>query len=207
MGMYVIAACVGLAELYLVSNAALALEPTLGSFAFALAVVAGLAVRVLHLAFTEFASRAFRPLQPLYVSIYDRRFWAHERYWKFAQPPPAALDGTPFKVLTWRLLGVRIGRRVFDDGCAIVDRNLTAVGDDCTLNMRSILQPHSQEDGTFKSDRIVVGSGCTLGTASLVHYGATVSDGVVLAPDSFLMKGEEAPPNTQWAGNPAQEVS
>ena len=117
------------------------------------------------------------------------------------------LDGTPFKALTWRLLGVRIGRRVFDDGCAIVEKTLATVGDDCTLNMRSILQPHSQEDGTFKSDRIVVGSGCTLGTASLVHYGATVGDGVVLAPDSFLMKGEEAPPNTRWAGNPAQEVS
>ena len=27
------------------------------------------------------------------------------------------LAGTPFKNLVWRLLGVRIGRRVFDDGC------------------------------------------------------------------------------------------
>ena len=50
MGLYAIAACVGLAEFYLVSNAFLALEPALGSFAFALAIVAGLAVRVLHLA-------------------------------------------------------------------------------------------------------------------------------------------------------------
>ena len=207
MGLYSIAACVGLAELYLVFNAALALEPALGSFAFALGIIAVLAVRVLHLAFTEHASRAFRPLRPRYVSIYDRRFWAHERYWKFVQPAPVALDGTPFKILSWRLVGVRIGRRVFDDGCAIVDRNLTTVGDDCTLNLGSILQPHSQENGTFKSDRIVVGSGCTLGAASLVHYGATVSDGVVLAPDSFLMKGEEAPPNTRWAGNPAHEVT
>ena len=207
MGLYVVAMCVGLAELYLVSNAALALEPALGSFAFALAVVAALAVRVLHLAFTEHASRAFRPLQPLHVSIYDHRFWAHERYWKFVQPPPPVLDGTPFKILTWRMVGVRIGRRVFDDGCAIVEKTLTTVGDDCTLNMRSVLQPHSQEDGAFKSDRIVVGAGCTIGAASLVHYGATVGDGVVLAPDSFLMKGQEAQANTQWAGNPAQEVS
>jgi non-ribosomal peptide synthetase-like protein len=207
MGLYALAASAGIAELCLVSNAALALERAIGTFAFALAVVAALAVRVLHLVLTEHASRAFRPLRPLNVSIYDRRFWAHERYWKFAQPPPAVLDGTPFKILTWRLVGVRIGRRVFDDGCAIVEKTLTAVGDDCTLNMRSTLQAHSQEDGAFKSDRIVVGSGCTLGTASLVHYGAVVGDRVVLAPDSFLMKGEEPRPDTHWAGNPAQEVS
>ncbi len=207
MALYALAASAGIAELCLVSNAALALEPAIGTSAFALAIVAALAVRVLHLAFTEHASRAFRPLRPLNVSIYDRRFWAHERYWKFAQPPPPVLDGTPFKPLTWRLVGVRIGRRVFDDGCAIVEKTLTAVGDDCTLNMRSTLQAHSQEDGAFKSDRIVVGSGCTLGTASLVHYGAVVGDGVVLAPDSFLMKGQEPRPDTHWAGNPAQEVS
>ena len=207
MGLYLAATSVGLAELFLLANAALALEPVLGWFAFALAVVVSLVVRVLHLAFTEHASRAFRPLRPLYVSIYDRRFWGHERYWKLSMAPPPVLDGTPFKILTWRLAGVRIGRRVFDDGCAIVEKTLTTVGDDCTLNMRSLLQAHSQENGAFKSDRIVVGAGCTIGTASLVHYGATVGDGAVLGPDSFLMKGQEAPANTRWAGNPAQEVS
>jgi acetyltransferase-like isoleucine patch superfamily enzyme len=36
-----------------------------------------------------------------------------------------------------------------------------------------------------------------------VHYGVTMGDGVVLAPDSFLMKGEEVPPNAEWGGNPA----
>jgi hypothetical protein len=28
----------------------------------------------------------------------------------------------------------------------------------------------------------------------------------VLAPDSFLMKGEEVPPHTRWGGNPAREM-
>ena len=130
----------------------------------------------------------------------------HERYWKIAQQP-LVLDGTPFKSLTWRLMGVRIGRRVFDDGCAIVEKTLTTIGDDCTLNVRSIVQAHSQEDGTFKSDHIVIGAGCTLGTASLVHYGTTMGDGAVLAPDSFLMKGQEVPAHTRWAGNPARELT
>ena len=28
----------------------------------------------------------------------------------------------------------------------------------------------------------------------------------VLAPDSFLMKGEEIPPHARWGGNPAREM-
>ena len=60
-------------------------------------------------------------------------------------------NGTPFKGLIWRLLGVRIGRRVFDDGCCIAERTLVTIGDDCTLNAGSVIQCHSMEDGIFKS--------------------------------------------------------
>lgn len=206
IGLYAAAWCLLLAELLLLGNAALAGYPLLGPLAFGLAVVAGLGVWVGHFVLAERAAIGFRRLQPRYCSIYDRQFWAHERYWKLAQQP-LVLDGTPFKSLTWRLMGVRIGRRVFDDGCAIVEKTLTTIGDDCTLNLRSIVQAHSQEDGAFKSDRIVIGAGCTLGTASLVHYGTTMADGAVLAPDSFLMKGQEATARTRWAGNPAKEMT
>ncbi len=56
---------------------------------------------------------------------------------------------------------------------------------------------HSLEDGTFKSDYIRIGRGCTLGASAFVHYGVTIDDYAVLAPDSFLMKGEEVPQNAR----------
>ena len=40
----------------------------------------------------------------------------------------------------------------------------------------------------------------------MVHYGVTMGDGSELAPDSFLMKGEEIPPRARWGGNPAREM-
>ncbi len=129
-----------------------------------------LALRVVHFSLIERLSTMFRDLQPKEVSIYDPYFWWHERFWKLSWQP-LILDGTPFKNLTWRLQGVRIGKRVFDDGCAIVEKTLVSIGDHCTLSVRSIVQAHSQESGAFKSDRIAIGSGCTLGIASLVHYG------------------------------------
>jgi non-ribosomal peptide synthetase-like protein len=175
---------------------------SIGAIAIALAGVLILVLRVLHFVLVERLSTMFRDLQPKEVSIYDPYFWWHERFWKLSWQP-LILDGTPFKNLTWRLQGVRIGKRVFDDGCAIVEKTLVTIGDHCTLGVRSIVQAHSQESGAFKSDRIAIGAGCTLGIGSLVHYGASMGDGAVLAPDSFLMKGEEVPSQARWAGNPA----
>src|SRR5205809_5814341 len=59
----------------------------------------------------------------------------------------------PYTTLFRSLRGVRIGRRVFDDGAHISESTLTTIGDDCVLNTGSTIQCHSQEDGTFKSDR------------------------------------------------------
>jgi hypothetical protein len=63
------------------------------------------------------------------------------------------------------------------------------------------------EDGTFKSDHITIGAGCTIGTSAFLLYGTTMGDGSVLDTDSFLMKGEHVPPGTRWGGNPATEVT
>jgi 2,3-diaminopropionate biosynthesis protein SbnA len=175
---------------------------TMAAF-FALSVL----VSPFYFALVERGIRAFRPLQPKYCSIYDPYFWRHERLWKVpAMEYLHIFDGTPFRNVVWRLLGVRLGRRVFDDGCYLTERTLAAIGDDCVLNTGSKIQCHSQEDGTFKSDRTAIRAGCTLGVGAFVHYGVTMGDGAVLAPDSFLMKGEEIPQNARWGGNPAREI-
>lgn len=149
-----------------------------------------------------------RGLQPQLCSIYNPYFWWHERYWKLQIQSRymTILDGTPFKPLVWRLLGVRIGSRVFDDGCAFPERSLVTIGSRCTLNAGSAVQCHSQEDGMFKTDHSILGDGVTLGVGCLVHYGVTAEDGAVVATDSFVMKGTILSRGTVWGGNPAEEA-
>ncbi|WTP54864.1 phosphopantetheine-binding protein [Streptomyces tauricus] len=178
---------------------------TAGGLLIGASLLVGVAFTTGYYALVERVILRFRPLQPRLHSIYDPLFWRHERLWKIPDTHFALYNGTPFKSLLWRLLGVRIGRRVFDDGAYITERTLTAIGDDCTLGAHSKIQSHSQEDGTFKSDHIEIGSGVTLGVGALVHYGASVGDAAVIAADSFLMKGEEVPPGAHWGGNPAAE--
>ncbi|MEU0965315.1 Pls/PosA family non-ribosomal peptide synthetase [Streptomyces sp. NPDC005917] len=165
-----------------------------------------LAFSTAYFVLVERCTASFRALRPRLCSIYDPYFWWHERLWKVPDHYLNIFNGTPFKSLVWRLLGVRIGSRVFDDGVYLTERTLTTIGDECTLNAGSKIQCHSQEDGTFKSDRTTLGARCTLGVGAHVHYGVTMGDGSVLAPDSFLMKGEEVPPNAQWGGNPAVDM-
>jgi non-ribosomal peptide synthetase-like protein len=173
--------------------------------AFLLAV--SVLITPVYFVLLERGIRRWRRLEPKYCSIYDPYFWRHERLWKV--PGEGYLhmfDGTPFKGLIWRGLGVRIGKRVFDDGCYMTERTLTTIGDDVMLNASTKIQCHSQEDGTFKSDRTAIGNGCTIGVGGMVHYGVTMGEHSVLAPDSFLMKGEEIPPHARWGGNPAREM-
>ena len=180
------------------------------SFGASAIALANVLIMLFTVGYFVLVERAVEPLQavrPLGCSIYDVAFWRHERFWKIpAVAYLQAFNGTPFKNVIMRLLGVRLGRRVFDDGCGITEKSTVTIGDDATLNAGSIIQCHSQEDGAFKSDRITIGAGATLGVGAFVHYGVTMGDGAVLRADSFLMKGEEIPPGAQWGGNPAREM-
>ena len=164
-------------------------------------------VAAVYYALVERCLEAISPPPPAICSIYDRDFWWVERIWKLHPWHFFHIfNGTPFKNVIWRLIGVRIGTRTFDDGVYISEPTLTAVGDECMLNERSKIQCDSQEDGTYKSGRTTLGAGCTVGVAAFVHYGVTMGDGSVLAADSFLMKGEHVPSGARWGGNPAREM-
>lgn len=152
----------------------------------------------------ERLSRGFRRLSPQFCSIYDHYFWTHERLWKLLGTP--IFNGTPFKNVLWRLAGVRMGKRVFDDGCTMAEKTLVTIGDDANLNVESTIQCHSLEEGTFKSDHTVIGAGVTLGVHAFVHYGVTMGDASVLDTNSFLMKGQHVGPGEYWSGNPASEI-
>jgi non-ribosomal peptide synthetase-like protein len=183
------------------------LDNVFGPVGFAADMTLSLVASTVYYILVERFTTGFRPLRPQFCSIYDKYYWWHERLWKVPDAYLNIFNGTPFKNVVWRLLGVRIGKRVFDDGCYLTERTLTIIGDDCTLNAWSKIQCHSLEDGTFKSDYTMLGVGCTLGVGSFVHYGVTMGGGAVLAADSFLMKGEEVPPHAQWGGNPARALT
>ncbi|MBN9738109.1 MULTISPECIES: Pls/PosA family non-ribosomal peptide synthetase [unclassified Pseudonocardia] len=183
-------------------------EVTLGAAEILVAQVLIIAFTVGWFTAVERSVRRLLLQAPGGCSIYAPIFWGHERFWKVPAPSYLMLfNGTPFKGLLLRMLGVRVGARLFDDGASFIERPFVGLGDDCTLNERSIVQNHSQEDGAFKSDSTVIGARVTLGIGAFVHYGITIGDDAVIEADSFLMKGEEVPAGETWGGNPARELA
>lgn len=179
--------------------------PTTGGLAlFAATSATAAAAIILHLGI-EAASRGFVRLKPRTSTIYEPCFWSHERHWKLSDSPLMGLFiGTPFKPLILRLLGARIGRKVFDGGCIVTERSLVEVGDYANLNEGCVLQAHSLEEGVFKSALVRIGAAASIGPCAFIHYGVDVGDGAVVETDSFLMKGETVEANSVWCGNPAR---
>ncbi len=207
MLLYLLSRWVLTVVLTVLALATLDLYSELGVPAVALAGILALPLTIGYFVLLDRLVRGLQAHRPVGVSIYDRAFWRHERFWKLCPDSSAQLfNGTPFKSVLWRMLGVRIGRRVFDDGCHMTERSFATIGDRCTLNAGSIIQCHSQEDGALKSDRTAIGAGVTLGVNAFVFYGVTIGDGAMLEADSFLMKGEEVPAYSWWGGNPAMEI-
>ncbi|MGO4803786.1 Pls/PosA family non-ribosomal peptide synthetase [Arthrobacter sp. 2MCAF15] len=176
----------------------------LGVLSVAAMMLAMLVFRVLILVLVERSVMGFRHLKPQYCSIYDRYFWRHERLWKLLAMP--GFNGTPFKPLIWRMLGVKVGKRLYDAGANMPEKTLVTIGDDGALNEGATIQGHSMEDGAFKSDRIRLGDRCTVGVDAWINYGVTMQDGAALGADALLMKGEDVPENATYTGNPAREV-
>lgn len=155
---------------------------------------------------TDRIGRGFKKLKPSICSIYEPFFWnGIERYWKVSYSIlQRILSGTPFKPYITRLLGAKVGNKVFDDGLHLTEATLVEIGDFCTVNTATIMQSHSLEEGVFKSDHIKIAKGCTIGVHAFVHYGVVMGDNCILDADSFLMKGEVLEPDSLWRGNPAR---
>ncbi len=116
------------------------------------------------------------------------------------------LIGTPFMAFFLRLMGMKIGKRVFIDTKLFCEMDLTIIGDDVALNADSMLLTHLFEDRLLKLGRIQVTDGCTVGPGSVVQHSSLMESGSYLGSLSLLMKGETLPAYSRWEGVPAQTV-
>jgi non-ribosomal peptide synthetase-like protein len=143
-----------------------------------------------------------RPLWSSYVWRNEMITAFHESY--CAPLVVNALQGTPFISLYFRLLGSRIGKRVFMETTQLTEFDQAEVGDDAALNLTSTLQTHLFEDRVMKTSLLRVGARAMVGPMAVVLYDSEMQEGSTLHGLSLLMKGETLPAHTSWEGIPAQ---
>lgn len=114
------------------------------------------------------------------------------------------IRGTPYINMFLRLMGARIGSRVFTDTTDMTEFDLVSIEDDAALNESAGLQTHLFEDRVMKVSRIFIGKRAVVGSQSIVLYDSVMEDDTHLGDLSVLMKGEVLPAGTAWEGSPAR---
>jgi acetyltransferase-like isoleucine patch superfamily enzyme len=116
------------------------------------------------------------------------------------------LDGTCWKVMYYRCMGARIGRRPYLGHCIITEPDMISIGNDCTIESGGTLQAHLFQDRMRVVKPVALGASVSVGANSVVLLGGRLHNNVNLNPLSLSMRDEELPPRTEWYGSPATRV-
>jgi non-ribosomal peptide synthetase-like protein len=113
-----------------------------------------------------------------------------------------AATGTPVLNLWLRTLGARIGRGVWLETYWLPEADLVEVGDGACVNRGCVLQTHLFHDRVMSMHTVTFGAGATLGPHSIVLPAASIGPDATVGPVSLVMRGEDVPAGSRWAGNP-----
>lgn len=148
----------------------------------------------------------YRPCErPLWSNFVWRNELLNALHEHLAEPfLVGALTGTPFVCWYFRLLGARIGKRVYMETTDLSEFDLACIGDEAALNADCTIQTHLFEDRVMKMSTVTIGPRCKVGAGSLVLYDTRMEEGSSLGDLSLLMKGEVLPARSSWEGVPAK---
>ncbi|TCK61260.1 Pls/PosA family non-ribosomal peptide synthetase [Curtobacterium sp. PhB136] len=110
--------------------------------------------------------------------------------------------GTPALAAWLRSLGATIGRGVWCETYWLPEADLVTIGDGATIARGTVVQTHLFHDRVMQLDEVRLDAGGTLGPHSVILPAAGIGPGATIAPASLVMRGEQVPGGTSWAGNP-----
>ena len=114
------------------------------------------------------------------------------------------LRGTMWLPVMMRILGVKVGKRVWLNTTDITEYDMVSIGDEAMLNEGCGPQTHLFEDRIMKIGSVNIGKKTTIGSHTIILYDSKIGNNVTVESLSLLMKGEELPDNTDWIGSPVK---
>ncbi|ASG19856.1 Pls/PosA family non-ribosomal peptide synthetase [Nitrospirillum viridazoti] len=149
----------------------------------------------------------FRPgIHPLWSTAVWRIEFVTSLYDALAGWVLGPFLGTPFLPLYMRLLGAKVGHRVYLETAYLCELDMIHIGDDAAMGPGVTLQTHLFEDRVMKLGPVTIEAGAHVGAGSVVLYDSVLGRGSELGPLSLAMKGEHLPAGSRFIGCPAQPV-
>jgi non-ribosomal peptide synthetase-like protein len=116
------------------------------------------------------------------------------------------MQGTPWLPLAMRLLGVKIGKRVWMNTTDITEFDMVTICDDAALNADCGPQTHLFEDRVMKVGSVKIGARTSIGAGAIILYDSELGDDTHIEALSLVMKGERLAPGTDWTGSPVKPL-
>jgi len=113
---------------------------------------------------------------------------------------------TPFTILFYRLMGMKIGRNVTINSTAIADPSLIELGDNVTIGGSASIMAHYAQGGYLVINTVKIGSGATIGLRAIVMGGVTIGEKAKVLAGSFVIPNTVIPAGETWGGIPAVKV-
>ena len=166
---------------------------------------ASLAVAILALKWL-LVGRVKPGTHPLWSCWCSRWDFLYVAWGMWAAMPLTFLEGTLMLVAYLRAMGCRIGKRpLLGPGFAhVVDPDMLHFGDD--VSVQALFQAHTFEDRVLKVDHVHIRDGATVGSNTVVLYGADIGPRAIVEPHSVVMKRETLVADTRYEGVPTQPV-
>jgi len=116
------------------------------------------------------------------------------------------LTPTPFNVLFYRAMGMKIGRNVQINSVNISDPSLIELGDSVTIGGSATLLAHYGVRGFLILAPLKIGARATIGLHAKVMGGVEIGEGAVIMPNSVVLPKTVVPAGETWGGVPAQKI-
>ncbi|NLG54608.1 MAG: amino acid adenylation domain-containing protein [Rhodococcus sp.] len=101
-----------------------------------------------------------------------------------------------------RGLGAKIGRGVWCESYWLPEADLVTLGDGATVERGCVVQTHLFHDRIMSMDTVTLDAGATLGPHCVALPASRIGSGATVGPASLVMRGDTVPPSTRWQGNP-----
>ncbi|WP_280274304.1 Pls/PosA family non-ribosomal peptide synthetase [Nocardia wallacei] len=113
-----------------------------------------------------------------------------------------AATGTAVMNVWLRGLGATIGRGVWCESYWLPEADLVTLGDGATVERGCVVQTHLFHDRIMAMDTVTLEAGATLGPHCVALPAARIGTGATVGPASLVMRGDTVPSSTRWQGNP-----
>lgn len=113
---------------------------------------------------------------------------------------------SPFNLLFYRMMGMKIGRNVQINTTHISDPCLIEIEDNVTIGGNVTLIAHYAQGGFLVIARVKIGRGATLGLRALIMGDVEIGEKAKILPNSVVLPKTVIPPGETWGGIPARKI-